>query len=256
MTHHQPRFANIFYYADAGRLRAIVEACIEDAPTTRLSGTLRGLIVPHGTHLECGPIAGYAYKLLYVTAQHWERLTVLAPALQPSDPSALLIEPAEGYATPLDIAQIDHAALQTLRHAGLALHESDDDEPIIETQLPFLQLALGNLPILPVRVPAGYTPPPALSTHVAHLGLIIAAANVPAPDHVFAQAALAKLDSAALRSEHAIKLPGLLGRSKTLAHTSDLATIALAVDLARAAGAAQAKLLFAAGDFTAWGVFD
>ena len=38
---HQPRFGNIFYYPDEGRLRAVVEACIEDAITPRLAGILR-----------------------------------------------------------------------------------------------------------------------------------------------------------------------------------------------------------------------
>ncbi len=58
MLIRRPRYSNIFFYADEGRLRAIVTSAIEDATPAKISGRIHALIVPHGTHLECGPIAG------------------------------------------------------------------------------------------------------------------------------------------------------------------------------------------------------
>jgi len=251
---HQPRFGNIFYYPDEGRLRAVVEACIEDAITPRLTGILRALIVPHGTHLECGLIAGHAYKLLYTTPQSWDRVTLLAPIIQPpttSQKNALLVEPVEGYPTPFDLASIDQTGLANLRAHNIAIEDALDDEPIIETQLPFMQLTMGGSPTLPLRVPAGYVAPPMLLAHAKELGLIVAAANLPQGDEQHTLHALQNLDTSGLRSEHAIKLPGLLGKSKTLTPNSDLATLTLALDLAKTAGGTHLRILFAQDQFVA-----
>lgn len=254
MRFHQPRFGNIFYYPDEGRLRAVVEACIEDAITPRLAGVLRALIVPHGTHLECGLIAGHAYKMLYTTPQSWDRVTLLAPIIQPpinTQQDALLVEPVEGYPTPFDLAAIDQTALADLRAHNIAIQDALDNEPIIETQLPFLQLTMGDTPTLPLRVPAGYVAPPTLLAHAHALGLIVAAANLPQGHEQHALHALQNFDIAGLRGEHPIKLPGLLGKAKTLAPNSDLATLALALDLAQATGSTHLRILFAQDQFVA-----
>lgn len=254
MRFHQPRFGNIFYYPDEGRLRAVVEACVEDAITPKLTGTLRALIVPHGTHLECGLIAGHAYKLLYTTPQSWDRVTLLAPVIQPSThipKDTLLIEPVEGYPTPFDLATIDQMGLADLRAHTVPIHDALDDEPIIETQLPFLQLTMGDTPTLPLRVPVGYVAPPALLAHANDLGLIVAAANLPQGEEQHTLHALQHFDIAGLRGERAIKLPGLLGKSKTLIANSDLATLALALDLAHATGGTHLRILFAQDQFVA-----
>ncbi|NJM41376.1 MAG: AmmeMemoRadiSam system protein B, partial [Anaerolineae bacterium] len=141
-AHPPPAVWQHFWYADEGRLRAIVTSAIEDATPAKISGEIRALIVPHGTHLECGPIAGYAYKLLLTTTQSWDGVTLLAPQLREGG-TTLQIDEADAYLTPLDAVQVDKALLARLRTSGVAIEGAADDEPIIESQLPLCKLRWG-----------------------------------------------------------------------------------------------------------------
>lgn len=279
MNARPPLYGNLFFYADAGRLRAIVESAIEDASPPSLRGHSQGrihaLIVPHGTHLEVGPIAGYAYKLLLSAPQTWDRVTLLAPLLapqvapptdaRPTSSDALLLDPAGAYLTPFDAAPVDRVLVDQLRARGVDLREAPDAEPIIESQLPFLQTALGEVAILPLRVPATLNNDAStrLSQHAAELGLIVAAGNLTEGEEQATMQAISRMDIGTLdsafdsaRDSTRVGRGGLGGlfslansRAKPLTPTADLRTIALALTLARAQGASQVVPLFAAGPF-------
>ena len=242
------RYSNIFFYADEGRLRAIVTSAIEDATPAKISGEIHALIVPHGTHLECGPIAGYAYKLLLTTTQSWDGVTLLAPQLAEGG-SNLHVDEADAYLTPLDAVQTDKALLLHLRDSGVPIEDAPDDEPILESQLPFVQTALGDVPVLPLRVPMNCDDE--LVAHASALGLIIAAGNLPEGHAQTVADAIVNMDVAALRGQKPTTRK-FFSRTKSITPTPDLRTIALALQLARARGATQAKQLFVAGQFGAF----
>jgi hypothetical protein len=268
MRIRRPLYGNIFWYADEGRLRAIVTSAIEDATPAKISGEIRALIVPHGTHLKCGPIAGYAYKLLLTTTQSWDGVTLLAPQLREggNTGNTLQIDEAEAYLTPLDAVQVDRALLARLRTSGVAIEDAADDEPIIESQLPFVQTALGDVPVLPLRIPSSPSKGEAgrgLIDQESELGLIIAAGNLPEGNEKAVADAIVRMDVAALRGDLTPglsprgegRLRSLFTRAKPIAPNPDLTTIALALDLARGRGATHVKQLFVAGQFGAFVVF-
>ena len=255
MLIRRPLYGNIFFYADEGRLRAIVTSAIEDATPAKVSGAIHALIVPHGTHLECGPIAGYAYKLLLTTQQSWDQVTLLAPQISTTH-SSLAVDEADAYLTPLDVVQTDKALLATLRAAGVVIEDAPDNEPIIESHLPFVQTTLGDVPMLPLRVPANCDD--GLVGQAKSLGLIIAAGNLPEDNEKAVANAIINMDVAALRGQNSTSkrvLGGVFSRAKPIAPTADLSTIALALQLAQARGATQVKQLFVAGQFGAFVVF-
>ncbi len=261
MIARQPLYGNLFFYADEGRLRAIVESAIEDASPSHIRGHIHALIVPHGTHLECGPIAGYAYKLLLTSPQTWDAVTLLAPQISPptaQDAGALLLDPAEIYLTPLDAAPVDRNLADQLRVAGVPIGDVPDTEPILESQLPFVQLVLGDVRVLPLRVSGSLRPATSLilAKQAAQLGLIIAAGNLPQGQEQTVAHAIVNMDTRALAGEtpaHSHSgLAGLFQRAKPITSTPDLVTIALALTLAKARGATHVHQLFAAGQFAAF----
>ena len=261
MIVRRPRYGNLFFYEDEGRLRAIVESSIEDASPSHIRGHIHALIVPHGTHLECGPIAGYAYKLLLTSPQTWDAVTLLAPQLgapTADESGALLLDPAEAYLTPLEAAPVNRGLVDQLRAAGVSIQDAPDVEPILESQLPFVQTVFGDVPVLPLRVPAAWTPAAsfALAQHASQLGLIIAAGNLPEGQEQAVAHAITRMDTPALTGEASIHsrngLAGLFSRAKPITTTSDLTTIALALTLAKARGATHVQQLFVAGQFGAF----
>jgi len=229
-----PRYAGRSYFADAGRLRASVEAFIEDAPQPALSGSLCALVVPHGTHGEIGSLAGHAYKLLLSLPASALPLLLLAPAAAHGNAAAILCDPSSAYATPLGQLPLDIALLAYLAQVGLPLVRQPDDGPHIEEHLPFLQVALGDESLVPLRVSAGLDlAAPAWQAVAAQVSLVIAIANL---SDAQAQDALLRLDAQALAQPR---------RGLFAGHTAsaDRAVLALAARLASAKGANRAVML-------------
>jgi len=245
MSARPPHHAGRSYFADPGRLRASVEAFIEDAAQPALSGALCAMVVPYGTHGEIGPLAGRAYKLLLSLPSPSAPLLILAPAAEEGG-SAIQCDPLPAYATPLGQMPIDEAVLNSLEQAGLPTVRAPDGDPHIESHLPFVQVALGDERFVPLRVPAGLDLAAAAWDAVGEqVSLIIAIANVPAGD---ALSALMRLDERALMSPAARhRWPLISPPAGSALPSADRAVLALAVRLAKAKGATRAVLLDSVG---------
>lgn len=243
-------YAGRYYFADEGRLRASVESFIEDSSPTKIGGEIQALIVPRGAHAECGAIAGFAYKLLLTTPQIWDIATLFAPVgLRDASHNAhsLLCDPAQGYETPMDLVRLDHGLIESLCAQGAPMRVEPDQEFGIECQLPFVQVAMGDVPVVPLRVPEGFDAA-SLTPFASQLGLIIATANLPAGEEQITCDAITNLDVAQLQGSATIKrvkgLAGLFGsKARALTSSADLSTIALAVSLAYMKGASAARIL-------------
>jgi hypothetical protein len=214
------------------------------------------LIVPHGPLMEMGPVAGHAYKMLLTTPLRWDVTTLLAPTVQ--DAPALQCDPREAYDTPLDPMRIDHDSLEGLRAAGVSIESREDEEPVIECHAPFLLSALGDMPVLPLRLPV-HAHAAALATHAARLGFLIAAANLPAGHEAEACDAITRMNDAFFEGAPAQKkrgLAGLLaGKSSAIEATADTGVLSLALKLAKANGATQGRVLLRKGVYAACALY-
>ena len=247
-----PRFAGRYYYADSGRLRASVESYIEDSNSPRLDGRIIGLIVPHAPHPECGPIAGFAYKMLLTTPLVWDSITLIATS---NTASALACDPSDAYDLPTEPVRVDQSLLAELRDKGVPIESTTDDEPLIEMHLPFVQAALGDVAVLPLRAPAG-TIASQLDGVAERLGLLIAIANLPAAFEQPACVAIERMDVAFFAGEAVPAKPrglvGIFGSKPSRPPASpDSATLALALRAARANGATTGKVLKRGGALAA-----
>ncbi len=255
-----PRYAGRHYFADPGRLRASVESFVEDAAGVNVPGALCAVIVPRGTHPEFGPVAGYAYKLLLSVPLTSALTVLLAPANSaPNDIGAVLCDPADAYATPLDLIGIAAPALDELNRVGVAVLRAPDDEPVIENHLPFIQVVMGDTQCLPLRIPPGADlAAPGWDSAAAEFGLIIAMANLPQSHEQIACDAIERLDDRLFTGEApAIRLKGLFGSGsrKPFAPSADAAVLALAIRLARAKGAQHGQLLARRGSQAAFALY-
>jgi hypothetical protein len=249
-----PRFAGRYYFADPGRLRAAAESYIEDSTSVRMSGALIGLIVPHAPHPECGPIAGFAYKMLLTTPLTWDVVTLLAAS---QTAPALACDPSDAYDLPTEPVRVDRALVATLQTGGVPIVSAADDEPVIETHLPFVQAALGDVPVLPLRSPQT-TPLTQLDGVAAHLGLVIALANLPADFEQSACEAIERLDAGFFAGDAAPAKPkglsGLFGPKAAKPSpppSPDAAALALALRVAHGCGATAGVVLKRGGALAA-----
>jgi hypothetical protein len=253
----QPRFAGRYYFPDSGRLRASIESFIEDAPSARINGQLIALLAPHGSLHEYGAIAGFAYKMLLTTPLTWDMATLLVPTAQAGD--ALLCDPSEAYDTLLEPMRIDHATVAAYRIAGVAIIEQTDDEPVVECHAPFIQVAIGDVPVLPLRVPMGLGVAQ-LDAVADRPGVIIGVANLPEAYEQAASEAISRLDTQFFIGRGSVEKPtrmtALFGSKPIqLEPSPDAAVLALALHLAKARGATDAQLLKREGRRAAFAIY-
>lgn len=149
-----PVRAGSFYPANARELEQTIKRYLDRVEPTNLSGTLFGLICPHAGYIYSGPTAAHGYALVRdaLTQGHtFDLVVVLSPAHY-AGASRFSITEANAYQTPLGIIELDHSAVEALGQE-LDIHRIGfDGEHAIEVQLPFLQVTLGDLTLLPVMI--------------------------------------------------------------------------------------------------------
>ncbi len=136
--------AGMFYPSDAGDLRRTVEALLAEAPPP---GGLppKALVVPHAGYVYSGPVAATAYARLRNAGDRIKRVVLLGPAhYHPL--RGLAAHSADAFETPLGRVPLDHPG--TVR----VLDAAHQREHSLETQLPFLQVALDAFHIVPIVV--------------------------------------------------------------------------------------------------------
>ena len=142
--------AGTWYPADAAELRKSIERYLSKAKVEPLKNELVALIVPHAGHEYSGPTAAYAYKLL--EGLSFDRVIILGPSHHFGFPGAS-VGLQKGYRTPLGIVAIDQDFSQKLLADESFLNwlpQVETPEHSLEIQLPFLQMVLKQVKIVPI----------------------------------------------------------------------------------------------------------
>lgn len=142
--------AGTFYADDPVRLRADVEEMLAASPPATPDLDPRMIIVPHAAHLFSGPVAAAAYRLLQIVRPPPQRVGIIGPSHFVWF-DGLAIPEAEAVGTPLGEIPID-ATASLLVERGLAARSdaAHAREHCLEVQLPFLQVVVGGLAVVPV----------------------------------------------------------------------------------------------------------
>lgn len=145
-----------FYPDDPTELRQVVTGYLNSAAVVCPEPPV-GLIAPHAGYVYSGPVAGWAYR--QVQGRTYRAVVVMAPSHR--EPfSFASVMPEGAYRTPLGPLRIDRelsARLTELAADSAALslrgHSiSPYAEHSLEVQLPFIRVALGEVPLVAVVV--------------------------------------------------------------------------------------------------------
>ncbi len=148
----QPAVAGQFYPGQPEELRRQVRALIDQAERVDDGATVMGLIVPHAGYIYSGATAAKGYR--QVEGLDYRVVLVLSPSHRDAITGAT-IYPGEAYQTPLGLVAIDrNLAGQIVRQCpGITFSNlGHGEEHSLEVQLPFIQVALPQVPIVPIMV--------------------------------------------------------------------------------------------------------
>jgi len=144
--------AGTFYPAEPQRLRALVEGQLA-AVAPSGAGAPRAVVAPHAGYIYSGPVAASAFRRLAPFAGSSPRVALLGPShFVPF--AGLALPTVDAFRTPLGDVPLDRVACARL--AELDDVRFDDlphrREHSLEVELPFLQIVLGELALVPLAV--------------------------------------------------------------------------------------------------------
>jgi MEMO1 family protein len=154
-----PAVAGRFYPDDPRELEAVVRGFLAagargdgSSPDPRSAPTPPvALVAPHAGYVYSGPVAGSAYRLVVPRRGDVRRVVLLGPSHFVAFRGLALPESA-AFDTPLGEHPVDEEGAAALGADPLVRHwdRAHAQEHSLEVQLPFLHVALGAVPILPL----------------------------------------------------------------------------------------------------------
>jgi len=151
--HHvrSPAVAGHFYPADPAELEATVRGCFEAAVPSAWKTRPVALVAPHAGYPYSGPVAGSAYALLAPEPATVGRVLLIGPSHYVAFDGLALPE-ADVFSTPLGDHSVDQDGVVALTSSPSVRRwdRPHRDEHCLEVHLPFLRVALGAVPILPI----------------------------------------------------------------------------------------------------------
>lgn len=247
--------AGKFYPEDATRLTSAVKGFLADAVPARRERPL-ALVLPHAGYVYSGQIAADGWR--QAMEQSYDLVVVLGTNHTRPQFEGMSVWAGGGFRTPLGVALVDEAAAAALLAADPACRfepEVHASEHSIEVQVPFAQIVLPGVKILPAVV--GAENPAtcerlgrALAGVVANRrALIVASSDLshypPAEDAAVSDravlTAIAKLDAAALST--AITSQRSAGHPNLVTCACGEAPIRVALAAVRALGARHGTVL-------------
>jgi AmmeMemoRadiSam system protein B len=146
-----PAVAGQFYPADPATLTSMVDRMLEAVPVAA-EELAAAYVVPHAGYRYSGATAAYVYARLRAHAGDVRRVVIVGPAHR-VPAKGCVISGAATWRTPLGEVPVDGlaAALAGDGH-GVVDDRPHEPEHSIEVQLPFLQRALGAVPVVPIVV--------------------------------------------------------------------------------------------------------
>ena len=146
--------AGTFYPGDPQALTAAVTDALTEAEATSPPGPLPpAIIAPHAGYVYSGPVAASAYARLVPARGQVERVVLVGPAHTVAL-DAIATSGADGFATPLGVVPIDTEVRDRLLRTGKVIvsDRAHAGEHSLEVHLPFIQVALGDVAIVPLVV--------------------------------------------------------------------------------------------------------
>lgn len=146
-----PAVAGRFYPAEAGELEETVRGFLSAAEPADTPPRPVALVGPHAGYMYSGAVAGSAYALLDPHGKAFRRVVLVGPSHFVTFEGIALPE-CDAFATPLGEHAVDAEAVAALLDSPIVHRwgRPHREEHCLEVHLPFVRIALGALPILPL----------------------------------------------------------------------------------------------------------
>ncbi len=147
-----PAVAGRFYPDDPEELEALVQGLLAEGARGDGSPVPPvALVAPHAGYVYSGPVAGSAYRLVVPRRGNVRRVVILGPSHYVAFRGLALPE-SVAFDTPLGEHPVDEEGAAALEAHPLVqrFQRAHTQEHSLEVQLPFLRVALGPVPILPL----------------------------------------------------------------------------------------------------------
>jgi AmmeMemoRadiSam system protein B/AmmeMemoRadiSam system protein A len=149
--------ARAFYPDNPNELKSMIIGYLDEAKQTTKEYDIHGLVVPHAGYVFSGKTAAIAYKQLI--GREYDAVVIIAPSHVKAFSGSSVFK-GDGYVTPLGVAKIDKELAKSIAEANEDISYSYDghewsgsrSEHSIEVQVPFLQIVLPNVPIVPISM--------------------------------------------------------------------------------------------------------
>lgn len=144
--------AGAWYPGDADQLERMVLGYLREASPPEVQGDVRAVIVPHAGYRYSGAVAAYAYKIL--EGRDISRVILVGPSHRHRF-SGISVSLHRAYETPLGEVPVDLALARSLVDSSPEVRfvpEAHAREHSLEIQLPFLQVVLPGVPVVPVVI--------------------------------------------------------------------------------------------------------
>ena len=150
MKVREPAVAGAFYPGEEEALRNTVTALLERAQPPALEGRLVALISPHAGYMYSGGVAAHGYSL--IRGKRFDAVVVVAPSHHVFFHGSSMYTQGP-YRTPLGLIDVDQELARAIADADQSVQfhpEAHRSEHSLEVQLPFLQIAVPDLRIVPI----------------------------------------------------------------------------------------------------------
>jgi AmmeMemoRadiSam system protein B/AmmeMemoRadiSam system protein A len=148
----EPAVAGAFYPGTEQALRDAVSKLLDAVEPLPLKGRLVGLISPHAGYVYSGQVAAHAYRL--VKGVEFDAVIVVAPSHHAYF-SGSSVYTQGSYRTPLGLIEIDNELAGAIAGSDETIQfhrEAHLSEHSLEVQLPFLQMTVPNLKLVPIVI--------------------------------------------------------------------------------------------------------
>ncbi len=148
MGTRKPFVAGQFYPGSSDELRRAVEQYLTISGQVSAPESVVAIVAPHAGYVYSGSTAGFAFAR--VRGKQPKRIVLLGCSHRYAIDHAS-VATDDAFETPLGMLAVDRAFADALAcEVGSISDEPHHYDHAIEVQLPFIQLALGDIPIVPV----------------------------------------------------------------------------------------------------------
>jgi AmmeMemoRadiSam system protein B len=144
-----PVVAGAFYPGTARQLEQQIGQFFANVEPAPIEGEIVGLISPHAGYIYSGQTAAYAYAQVRGTS--FDVVVVISP-LHQMPLGRFATSSADAYETPLGTVALNEDLITKLQREIRINRVAYDGEHSLEVQIPFLQVALKDLTLLPVMI--------------------------------------------------------------------------------------------------------